>query len=62
VTILCTAALRASCTPHATAGWIPRAAGRRLVEEQDLINSHKLSEVYMKPQRKMGRSLIGLSG
>ncbi|KAI3426183.1 hypothetical protein D9Q98_008560 [Chlorella vulgaris] len=38
------------------------AEGRRLVEEQDLINSHKLSEVYMKPQRKMGRSLIGLSG
>jgi hypothetical protein len=32
------------------------------VAEQELVNSMRLSDEYLKKQRKMGRSLIGLSG
>ncbi|PRW44880.1 ribulose bisphosphate carboxylase oxygenase chloroplastic isoform C [Chlorella sorokiniana] len=36
--------------------------GRRLVQEQEMVNSMRLSDEYLKKQRKMGRSMIGLSG
>lgn len=36
--------------------------GDRLVREQDMINSVRLANEYLKPQRKMGRSIIGMSG
>ena len=40
----------------------PAAAGQRLQEEQELVNSIRLSGEYLKKQSKIGRSLIGLSG
>ncbi|EFN56322.1 hypothetical protein CHLNCDRAFT_144763 [Chlorella variabilis] len=36
--------------------------GRRLQAEQDMVNSMRLSDEYLKKQRKVGRSMIGLSG
>ncbi|KAL4448554.1 hypothetical protein ABPG75_005773 [Micractinium tetrahymenae] len=36
--------------------------GRRLVAEQEMVNRMRLSQEYLKPQRKMQRSMIGLSG
>lgn len=36
--------------------------GERLVMEQDHINSMRLSEEYLKKQKKIGKSIIGLSG
>lgn len=36
--------------------------GERLVMEQDHVNSMKLSEEYLKKQKKVGKSIIGLSG
>ena len=36
--------------------------GDRLVREQDMINNVRLSNDYLKPQRKMGRSILGLQG
>ncbi|PSC73399.1 ribulose bisphosphate carboxylase oxygenase chloroplastic [Micractinium conductrix] len=38
------------------------AEGRRLVQEQEFVNSMRLSQEYLKPQRNIGRSMIGLSG
>ncbi len=38
------------------------AEGDRLIREQDMVNSVRLSNEYMRPQRKMGRSILGLSG
>lgn len=40
------------------------AEGERLVREQDLVNSNKLSEEYMKTLKDemAGRTLIGLQG
>lgn len=38
------------------------AEGERLVREQDMVNSMKLSHDYLKPQKKVGRGLIGLQG
>eukprot|EP00889_Picochlorum_renovo_P006595 jgi/Picre1/33625/NNA_001105.t1 len=38
------------------------AEGRRLVREQDHLNSLKLSNEYLKQQKKIGKSIIGLSG
>lgn len=40
----------------------PLPAGRRLVQEQELVNSIQLSGEYLKKQKKIGRSMIGLSG
>ena len=36
--------------------------GDRLVREQDNVNNFRLSNEYLKPQRKMGRSILGLQG
>jgi hypothetical protein len=36
--------------------------GARLIKEQDHVNSLKLSKEYLKEQKKIGRSIIGLSG
>ena len=36
--------------------------GDRLVREQDMINNLRLSNEYLKPQKKMGRSILGLQG
>jgi len=36
--------------------------GRRLVQEQDHVNSMRLSNEYLKPQKKAGKSIIGLTG
>ena len=36
--------------------------GRRLAEQQDFVNSLKLSEEYLKDTGGSGPSLIGLSG
>jgi len=36
--------------------------GERLIKEQDHVNSLKLSKEYLKEQKKIGRSIIGLSG
>ena len=36
--------------------------GQRLVREQDYINQIRLSGEYLKPQKKAGKSIIGLSG
>lgn len=36
--------------------------GDRLVREQDLINNVRLSDEYLKPQKKIGRSILGLQG
>lgn len=62
----------ASCVPslcshcllaaHLRPFWPLRAAGRRLQAEQDMVNSMRLSDEYLKKQRKVGRSMIGLSG
>ncbi|KAI8112003.1 hypothetical protein M9435_004498 [Picochlorum sp. BPE23] len=38
------------------------AEGERLVREQDHLNSLKLSNEYLKQQKKIGKSIIGLSG
>ena len=38
------------------------AQGRKLAQQQDLINSMKLSEEYLKDTGNAGGSLIGLSG
>lgn len=37
-------------------------AGERLVREQDMVNALKLSDEYLKKQRKIGRSMLGLKG
>ena len=39
-----------------------RAEGERLVREQELINRIRLSDSYLKKQKKTYRSIIGLSG
>ena len=36
--------------------------GERLVMEQDHVNSMRLSEQYLKKQKKVGKSIIGLGG
>lgn len=36
--------------------------GDRLVREQDMVNSQKLAQEYMRPQKKLQRSMIGLQG
>lgn len=36
--------------------------GERLVYEQEMVNSMKLSDEYLKKQKKLNRSMIGLSG
>jgi hypothetical protein len=36
--------------------------GQRLVEEQDKVNSMRLSDDYFKKQSKIGKSILGLSG
>ena len=36
--------------------------GDRLVREQDMVNELRLANEYYKPQRKLGRSMIGLAG
>ena len=36
--------------------------GERLVEEQDRINSMRLSDEYLKKQKKIGKSILGLQG
>jgi hypothetical protein len=36
--------------------------GERLVYEQEMVNSMKLSDEYLKKQTKAGKSIIGLSG
>lgn len=38
------------------------AAGDRLVQEQEYVNTIQLSDEYLKKQRSSGRSLIGMQG
>ncbi len=36
--------------------------GERLQREQQLVMDHNLAHEYLKPQKKVGRSMIGLKG
>ena len=36
--------------------------GDRLMREQEMVKRVRLSNEYLKPQRNMGRSILGLQG